>query len=177
MNHPTRWMSPREKLVARLALVAALGVVAACASGPERSIPNLFDGYERSPAFDEAVQPHVDAGADKDQRMLLTTWFQDGDPRVAQFCSVRPDGRCSTYQYVHQTEFRAPSTRQLTPDVLRTIEAAFADLPASQKPPLANLLILSYRLNGQWQTRLYDRMNRPPAVSTVVETAGAPIVP
>ena len=47
MNHPTRWMSPREKLVARLALVAALGIVAACASGPERSIPNLFDGYER----------------------------------------------------------------------------------------------------------------------------------
>jgi hypothetical protein len=110
MNHRTRWMSPREKWAARLALLAGLGFVAACATGPERPTPALYAGYERSPAFDEAIQTHVDAGTDREQRLLLTTWFQDGDPRVAQFCSVRPDGRCSTYQYVHQTEFRAPST-------------------------------------------------------------------
>ena len=163
--------------MAGLVLAVALGFVAACAGGPERPTPTVFADYPPSAAFDEVIQSHVDAGNDREQRMLLTTWFQDGDPRVARFCSVRPDGRCSTYQYVHQTEFRAPTARQLDPATMQVIQEAIHELPPSQKPPMANMLIVSFREDGIWQTRLYDRMNRPAAVSTIIETTGAPIVP
>jgi hypothetical protein len=105
----------------------------------------------------------------------MTTWFLNGDPRVARFASVRPDGTCSIWQYLDRTEARGISRRQLPPDVLETINTAISELPPGTDPPLANMLIVSYRRDGVWQTRLYDVMNRPPALSTIFAATGAPL--
>ncbi|MDB5297464.1 MAG: hypothetical protein JWO31_3447 [Phycisphaerales bacterium] len=179
MLYRTRRASRMKNGIAALAVaLAALTGGAGCGgSGPEHEVPAVFRDYPRSAALDEVIQTHVDAGTDREDRAVLTTWFQDGDPRVARFCSVRPSGKCSTYQYVYQTEFRAPASRQLTADTVRAIVDAARQLPPTQRPVLANMLIISYRLNGLWQTRLYDRTNRPPAASTIFEVTGAPIVP
>ena len=178
MSYPQPWLSRAEKLLMGVLLIAGVGVMLACGGGPVGPVPAVLLGYPRSPALDEVIQTHIDAGSDsREERILLTTWFQDGDPRVARFSSLRPDGRCSTYQYVHKTEFRSPTKSQLDSTTLRGVTAVIATLPPSQKPDLANMVILSFRQNGAWTTRVYDRLDRPAEVSTIFELTQSPIAP
>jgi hypothetical protein len=171
------WLRPADKLLATLCLLVACGLAVSCGGGPQYPRPAAFAAYPPDPSLDEIVQMHIEAGTDRDERLVLTTWFQDGDPQVAQVCSIRPDGRRTTYQYVHKVSLNASKSIQLTPETLQTVMQALTTLPPSTTPPLANLLIVSFRQGGQWQTRLYDRTSRPPGASTVFELTNAPIVP
>jgi hypothetical protein len=178
MSQPKPWMSRTQKLLSSIALLAGVAFAIACGSGPQQPVPTQFSGYPMSEALKAVIQTHTDAGTDREKRVLLTTWFQDGDPQVARFMSIRPEGKCSTYQYVHQMEFRSASSKQLSPETVALILDATRELPPTQKPPLANMFIISFRnAAGVWDTRLYDRFSRPAALSTVIETTGAPIDP
>lgn len=150
-----------------------------CAVGPQYNRPAVFQGYPADPALDRIVDMHVEAGRNpREARLLLTTWFQDGTPSgSSQICSVRPSGRLTTYQYVHEMSLTPPRVSDLPPETLSLIQTALATLPPTQHPALANMLIVSYWLDGKWQTRLYDRTRRPPGMSTVFELTGAPILP
>jgi hypothetical protein len=178
MPYPTPWMRPADRVVAAVLAVVACGLLAACGGGPQYPRPATFAGYPADPALDKIVATHVEAPTDKQQRILMTTWFQDGTPAGASlFCSVTPEGRCSTYSYIPNVEFRAPRKRELPPETVALLRDALASLPVSQTPPLANMLIVSFWKDGQWQTRLYDRTNRPAGVSTIFGLTNAPIVP
>lgn len=178
--HGEKWMSPVQRWIAGVALVAGLATVLACGGGSKsKELPTQFAGYPASEALSRIVETHAEAGTDtRYERAVLTTWFLDGDPRVARFMSITPAGKCSKYQYVHAAEYSGPpQPTQLSPQAMSTILDALQHLPPSGKPPLENMVIVSFRKNGVWETRLYDRMNRPPALSTLYETANAPIVP
>ena len=114
-----------------------------------------------SPALDAIAKTHADAGTDRDERLLLTTWFLDGDPRVAMMSSVRPDGHVSAYRYVHDWSVQNSTKSDLVADQVLELRGAIDHLPASQSPPLAKLLIVSFRRNGRWLTRTYDRTALP----------------
>src|SRR2546425_295009 len=94
-------------------IVASMGLllsgVVGC--GPPPLASPAFARYQRqrSPAFDRIVQTHAEAGTDRrEDLLLLTTWFLDGDPRVAMMCRVRPDGHVTTFGYVYDAENRNP---------------------------------------------------------------------
>lgn len=180
IEHGENWMSPRHRWLAALALMFGLATAIACGGGNKhQELPSQFAGYPSSEALSRVVETHIEAGTDtRYERALLTTWFLDGDPRVARFMSVTPAGKCSKYQYVHAAEYSGPPLpTQLSPRQMSTILDAVQHLPPGGKPPLENMVIVSFRKNGVWETRLYDRTNRPPALSTIYETANAPIVP
>lgn len=180
MTSNQSWVSPVQKVLWSVAAVAGLAIVIACGGGSkQQAVPSQFASYPRSEALDRIIDTHVEAGTDsRYERILLTTWFLDGDPRVARFMSVTPAGKCSKYQYVHNAEYSGPpQPTQLSSERVSEILIAAANLPPSQQPRLENMVIVSFRKNGIWETRLYDRMNRPPALSTIFETTGAPIIP
>jgi len=180
MAYPHPWLTRTQKVLVMLALSAGLAMVVACGGGSRQQIvPSQFAPYPRSEALDLVIKEHVDAGTQSgEKRVLLTTWFLDGDPRVARFASVREDGECRRWQYVHQAEALRPSPRaQLPAETLRLLHQSLAELPPGTQPPLENMIIVSWWNGGVWETRLYDRLNRPSAVSTLFELTNAPIVP
>lgn len=179
-THSQPWMSPVQKFFASLAVVAGLAIVVACGGGNrQQPVPSLFESYPRSEALDRIIETHVEAGTDtRYERTLLTTWFLDGDPRVARFMSLTPAGKCARYQYVHSAEWSGPpQPSQLTAEQLATVLRSISELPPSGKPSLENMLIVSFKKDGVWETRLYDRTQRPPALSTIFETTNSPIIP
>jgi hypothetical protein len=178
MPHPTPWLRPADRWIGAVALLLAAGCIIACGGGPQYPRPVEFAAYPPNPSLDRVIETHVNAARDpRENRVLLTTWFLNGDPRVAQFCSVRPDGKRTTYQYVDAASFNAMKTVDLTPETVQTIERVAATLPPSHnpRPPLANLLIVSFRRNGVWQTRLYNINDRPPGVSQILSMINADV--
>jgi hypothetical protein len=155
-----------------------IAFVTGCASSRQTS-PGLFDRYPHSPALDAVAQSHADAANDpRDELLLLTTWFLDGDPRVAMTCRVRPDGHVSTFGYVYDQGLRNPRKSDLVPDQLSALRESIAALPASQQPPLPNLLVVSFRTpTGQWLTRTYDRTAPPGPVVELFTITSAPLQP
>jgi hypothetical protein len=152
--------------------------IAGCAAAPPRETGPLA-AYPSSPAFVSVKAMHAEAATDQDQRALLMTWFVDGDPNVAQYCSVLPDGHVSAYCIFYDSAVQNGVKRDLGQEQLSELKQTLDVLPPSQSPTLPNLLIVSFRdySSGQWATRTYDRTNRPPAVSALFAVTGAPIKP
>ena len=74
MSYLQPWLSRAEKVVMCVLLFAAVGVMLACGGGPVGPVPAVLLGYPRSPALDEVIQTHIDAGSDaREERVLLTT--------------------------------------------------------------------------------------------------------
>jgi len=165
---------------ALLAIVGVVIVVAASGCGPPPLANPAFARYQnrRSPAFDRLVQTHADAANDRrEELILLTTWFLDGDPRAAMMCRVRPDGHVTTFEYVYDAEVRGSRKTNLVPDQLAALRQAIRRLPPSQSPRLEDLLIVSFLRDGRWITRTYDRTAPPPAAAELFAVTGAPIQP
>ena len=159
-------------------LLTGIACTAGCA-GTKQTSSAPFDRYPRSPALDAVLHSHAEAASDpREELLLLTTWFLDGDPRVAMTCRVRSDGHVSTFGYVYDEGLRSPRKSDLVPDQLAALRESLAALPASQQPALSNLLVVSHRgPNGQWLTRTYDRTSPPEPVAELFSITGAPLQP
>lgn len=171
-------MVVRTSWLTRLTL-AALLATAGCAGSTPPADTGALSPYPQTPAFASVKAMHAEAATDRDQRALLMTWFVDGDPNVAQYCSVLPDGHVTTYRLFYDSALQNGLKLDLTRDQLSVLKQTMDSLPPSQSPPLRDLLIVSYRdySDGQWITRTYDRTNRPPAVSALFTVTDAPIEP
>ena len=168
----------KDKPLLLVLLLSAIVSQSGCA-GPKQTSSGPFDRYPHSPALDAVIRSHAETASDpREELILLTTWFLDGDPRVAMTCRVRPDGHISTFGYVYDEGLRNPRKSDLVPDQLATLRESIAALPASQQPPLQNLLVLSYRTpTGQWLTRTYDRTAPPAPVAELFTITAAPLQP
>jgi hypothetical protein len=167
-----------DKPLLLLLLPAVVALVTGCA-GSTRPSSGPFDRYPRSPALDAVIQSHAEAASDpREELLLLTTWFLDGDPRVAMTCRVRPDGHVSTFGYVYDQGLRNPRKSDLVADQLAALRESIAALPASHQPALSNLLVVSFRSpTGQWLTRTYDRTAPPAPVAELFTITAAPLQP
>jgi len=167
----------RVAWLSRLTLAAMLAIAGCAAVAPRDTGP--LATYPTSPAFLSVKTMHAEAATDQDQRALLMTWFVDGDPNVAQYCSVLPNGHVSAYRIFYDSAVQNGVKRDLTQEQLSELKQTMNALPPSQSPTLRDLLIVSYRdySSGQWITRTYDRFNRPRAISDLFSVTGAPIDP
>jgi hypothetical protein len=161
-----------------LLVIPLLLTLAGCGSEHARDAGPLSH-FSSSPAFDQIKATHAEAATDKDQRALFTTWFVNGDPNVAEFCSVLPDGHVTTYRYVYNSAWHGGNKVDLTREQLSDLKQILETLPPSRSSNLRNLLIVSFRdyASGEWVTRTYDRTHRPGPVSGLFSTTGAPIEP
>lgn len=178
--YPEHRLSRLERAGVAVLSILALAVVVACGGGPPRGlVPRALDGYPSSPAMNGVIENHVQAATDtRENRVLLMTWFLDGDPRVAQNCSVKADGRVVKYQYVHTVQTTNQGVGQLSTPAMSELQRLLRQLPPTTRPPTDRMVIVSFRdESGAWDTRVYDRTARPPAVDALYALTGAPIVP
>lgn len=173
----------RARPLAALSLAALLLATGAGCSSARRAKADQgpFAAYPASPALSAIIDTHKQAGADpQDERALVTTWFLDGDPRVAMMCSVQPTGHVSAYRFVHDYSIQpGRPLAELVAAQMADLAAAVGRLPPSQRPTLDNLLIVSFRqaTDGAWVTRTYDRTDPPPAVVDLFLLTNAPLQP
>jgi hypothetical protein len=175
---PSAWM----QIPARLALLIACAMagVIGCGASRQPKRSGEFARYPSSPAFDAVVQAHADAATDREQALVLTTWFKGGDPAVAMRSSVRGDGHVSVWRYLHDAGALASSPgKDLVETEKAELQQVLEQLPPSEPPEAReNLLIVSHRdAGGRWVTRLFDRTRRPEAVSNLFAITAAPIEP
>ena len=160
--------------------MCAACTAAGCA-GPRRATPSSdFARYPSSPAFEAIVRAHADAATDREQLLVLTTWFLNGDPGVAMRSSVRGDGHVSVWRYLHDAGAVASSPgKDLVETERADLQQILEQMPPSEPPEAReNLLIVSFRdAGGRWVSRLYDRTRRPEGVSNLFVITGAPIQP
>ncbi|HJQ34325.1 MAG TPA: hypothetical protein VJ866_19250 [Pyrinomonadaceae bacterium] len=128
----------------------------------------LFAGYPKSAAFDSIVYSHRDFGRKSKDLMLYATWLVDGDPRVAYQCFASLKGDILTYRDVFNWALQASHRAQLDEPQLESLKNSIKALPEGAKhPPLADLLIVSFRDGETWETRTYDRKKLPDAVKDI----------
>ena len=104
---------------------------------------------------------------------LYSTWFLHGNPRGPMTTIVDIHGRVFTYPKPLAEIDRTRSRWKEQPAVdLTVFLAALRTLPVSTPPKaMSDLVIVSYRLDGKWQTRLYDRTKAPTELTTIYQLA------
>ena len=109
-------------------------------------------------------------GLNKSDLVLFSTWFLDGRSRVVMKTSVDAHGRVYTVRSVYDWAEQNSRSQQLTESESQSAFAILKTLPDSApQPPLAFLVVVSFKLDGKWQTRLYDRRHPPAELTNVYQ--------
>jgi hypothetical protein len=133
----------------------------------------LFAGYPKSAALYSILYAHKNFGRKSKDLMLYMTWLADGDPRVAYQCHASHKGGIMSYRNVFDWAIQGSHTTQLDEPQLESLKMSIKSLPEGAKsPPLADLLIVSYRDGEIWNTHTYDRKKIPVAVKEIYKVTG-----
>jgi hypothetical protein len=130
-------------------------------------------------AFQAAVRMHQQAERPWAQDDLLyLTWFGDGDPNITHCRALTTRGRLHTYRDCYDwAPYGAKARADLTPYEFGKLKELLPKLPESAKGvPRALLLLISFRENNEWQTRVYDRSAPPREVLDLDGLTGGGLV-
>ena len=131
-------------------------------------------GQEGNEALDYILRAHFDKRANlADGRVMYATWFP-GSPRIAIECEINAKGQACCYRSVYNWAAQDSHTIQLTGEEIKEVKESLNELPEPLgSPPVANMLILSFRDGENWITRYYDRLNLPDGIKRICKIAGA----
>ena len=156
------------------ALLLAVTVItpAAASVSQEKSSEDetaqLFADYPKSSALDSIIYSHSSFGRKSKDLILYATWFPGDDPSVAYQCFAGVKGGVETHRWVYNWAIQASHTAQLDGPQLESLKNSLKALPEGAKsPPLADLLIVSFREGETWKTRTYDRKRLPGEVKEI----------
>ena len=147
----------------------------------DRPAAALLADYPPSPALRATLEAHGEGGSGRPRdHLLMTTWFTAPDARVGMWSTVDTAGHLTTYRFVHDWAVQDTQRADLTEIQLADVRTAIAQLPrprSHQPLPIDRLLLVSFRQDGQWITRPYDRGKPPDVIVKLFETTGAPLAP
>lgn len=135
---------------------------------------DLFAGYPENENLKLIIYTHARREPMEGAEVALySTWFLHGNPRGPMTTIVDIHGRVFTYPRPLGDVDRTRSRWKEQPAVdLTVFLATLRTLPVSTPPvAMGDLVIVSYRLDGKWQTRLYDRTKAPPELTTIYQLA------
>jgi hypothetical protein len=134
----------------------------------DRAVLDLFSDYFVGDDLWAIVRSHARRPVEEAHVAFYSTWFLDGNVRVPMGTIIGDDGRVKTF---------ARSRWKQRPNVdLRSFMTTVRTLPETTRPDaLANIVIVSFRLDGKWQTRLYDRSKPPKELVDVYRIAQSPL--
>jgi len=156
------------------ALLLAVTFMAPAAASIQRGEPiddetaQLFADYPKSDALMSLIYSISWFGRKSRDLILYATWFPDGDPRVANRCFAGVKGGVQADRWVYDWAIQGSHTAQLSEPQLESLKNSIKSLPEGAKsPPLADLLILSFREGEKWKTHTYDRKKLPDEVKNI----------
>lgn len=144
----------------------------------DKAVLDLFVGYPASNDLEVIVYSHARRRPmEKSGAAFYSTWFLGDNPRVAMAAIVDNDGHVFTYPLRNSEVGPTHSRWKRLPDVdslsflatVRTLPETTSGVAA------ANLVIVSFRIDGKWQTRVYDRTKPPAELMNVYRLVHAPL--
>jgi hypothetical protein len=144
----------------------------------EPNNPPPFAGYPRSSAFRYAISTHVDPTRSqykKSPLLFSATFFLTGDSeRAAEQLQIFKDGHVfsvlSVYAWAEQAAHWAELSSSEQGRISELIETVGQ---VEGKPPLVDLLIVSFSRNGAWTSVLLDRNKLPESIRRIYAMTGA----
>ena len=136
----------------------------------QQTLAYLLSGYPPSENLGFIIKDHAQPPADN--IVFMTDWFPYGSTQPNSGCNVTRAGRNCTLRA------GVPSGPSVSASISQAQFAAFdaiaPTLPpgAATAPALANLLVVSFRRNGSWTTRIYDRSHLPTSVVRAHQALG-----
>jgi hypothetical protein len=132
----------------------------------------LFTQYPASDELNYIAHLHANHdGLTKAHLVLYSTWFSDGNPKVAIETKIKTDGDVYKVRSVFDWAHQAATTWRLSADELQTLLTSIKNLPDSESAPLDSVVVVTFERDGKWQTRLYDRRRPPESVVTIYKLA------
>ena len=132
---------------------------------------DLFVGYSQSNDLKSIIYSHARREPMEGSSVALySTWFLYGSPHAVMATIVYLDGRVYTY-LLPETD-RTRRWKELPAIDLPLFTATVKTLPESTPSiSLTDLVIVSFRVDGKWQTRLYNRRNAPAELTKIYQLA------
>ncbi len=183
---------PNTKLTLLVALpLLMVGATVVSAKKQRENTDAILASYPKSDAFTHYLKTHRDwvaATHHKDNSVSKVDYPGENglffgssfanNGRMAYQCTVDESGRVYTVRDVHDWAMQSAFFSQLTKPETETLRLALRNLPGnSLKPPLNQLLVLSFRGKKGKETRIYDRANLPAEVKTIYRLANAHMPP
>jgi hypothetical protein len=155
-----------------LCVILPVAVIAQGISYDKETL-DLFAQYPKSDALDHVAHSHAyHEFLARSHLVFYSTWFLDGNPRVAMLTRINADGEAYKVRSVFDWANQAATNWQLTADQLQSLLAATKGLPQSaQSVPLEFLVVVTFQQDGKWLTRLYDRRKPPNELITIYKLA------
>jgi len=144
----------------------------------DKAVLDLFVSYPESNDLNVIVHSHARREPlGKSGAAFYSTWYPAGNPRVAMATIVDNDGHAFTYPLRNSEVGPTHSRWKRLPDVnSASFLATVRTLPDTiSGVAVANLVIVSFRVDGRWQTRLYDRTKPPAELVNLYRLLQAPL--
>lgn len=139
-----------------------LGALLLANNRRQQSAIYILSQYPRSDNLNYLTQKHLQ---NSDQLLFSSDWFDQNKTGVNRGCQI--SATLSQVCAVSSSNAaQAASVGAVTPAQIAAFDKIAPTLPpnAATPPPLADLLIVSFRSKGQWTTRIYNRAQLPPTV-------------
>jgi hypothetical protein len=163
-----------KPIIALILCFTLSSFVGAQNSSYDKETLDLFTPYAASDALKYVAHLHAfREGLTKGQLVLYSTWFVDGNPKIAMQTRIKADGDVYKVRDVYNWAEQAAKRLQLSADELETLLTTIQKLPDSQSPPLEFLVVVTFQRAGKWQTRIYDRRQPPDSLVTIYKLAGS----
>jgi hypothetical protein len=140
----------------------------------DKTVLDLFAKYPQDDNLKVIINSHARREPMEQLHVAFySTWFLNGNPRVPMTTIVNTESEVSFYP-LPNSEVGPTGSRwkRLADADMPTLIATLKALPETAVlVALSNLVIVSFRLDGHWQTRLYDRANPPTELMTIYRAA------
>lgn len=120
-----------------------------------------LDTYPQKEGFGRVVKDIHRSGIYHGRDMLvLVSWSRGGGTRNWNGWLIDDQGQGWSFRELWSYAHQAGSCGRIDP---KDVEPYLLHLPPSVKPPaIPDLLVVSFRRKGRWDTRIYDRHHSPP---------------
>jgi hypothetical protein len=123
--------------------------------------PAPFAEYPPTNAFRSYIRSHLTPSLSHTSHAPLVfcaTWFVDDSDTAAEKLRIWANGEVYSVQSIYDWSERASHSSTLSTWELDQVKRHIRSIRSpSTKPALADLLIVSYDLDGEWRTLLLDR--------------------
>ena len=149
----------------------------------DEKVLELFSSYASSDGLRYIAYSHAcREPLNKHRLIYYSSWFLKGKPRVAIQTRINEQGAVEVVRSVFNWADQDGRSKQLTEEQVASVAMIIAELPESAKStPLAFLYVVSFKNQGEWMTRIYDRRHLPASITklhailryTVMSNGGA----
>lgn len=118
-----------------------------------------LDAYPQKEGLGEVIKIHRSGKYHGRDMLVMLSWSRGGGTRNWNGWLIDDQGQGWSFRELWSYAHQGGSSGQIDP---KAVESYLSNLPPSEKSPaIPDLLAVSFRRKGRWETRVYDRHHSP----------------